>query len=90
MEESTADFKNTLICKDCKFSTASLGSLRFIKCNRPTGKIDVTTGEPEVQDDYCSVERMHDSYLGNSRCGPAGRFYEHSQWKKIKLFFNKQ
>jgi hypothetical protein len=85
-----SSFVNTPICKDCKFSTVSFGSLRFIKCNRPTGLIDVTTGKPETLTDYCSIERMHDSYLNNKRCGPTGRFYEASQWKKVKLFFNKQ
>jgi len=89
MESSFVNTVNTAICKDCKFSSVAFSS-SVIRCNRPTGLVDLTTGEPEVQDDYCSIERRHDSFMGLKRCGPAGRFYEHSQWKKIKLFFNKQ
>jgi hypothetical protein len=95
MEDSTDGyseyFVDTLICKDCKFNSSSftLFTSEYLRCNRTTGKIDFVTGKPETLTDYCSIERLHDSYLNKKRCGPSGRFYEASQWKKIKLFFNK-
>ena len=91
MEESTDSyseyFADTLICKDCKFSSKRLG---VWMCSRPTGLLNLATGKEDKVYRGCSIERMHDSFLGRIQCGPTGRFYEASKWKKVKLFFNKQ
>ena len=80
-------FTDSLICKDCKYSSKLLGTLM---CSRPTGRLDVTTGKEHTLYKSCRIERMYDSDLRGLQCGPTGRFYQDSQWKKVKLFFNKQ
>ena len=81
------DYKDTLICKDCKFSSKLLG---VWMCSRPTGLLNLATGKEDKVYRGCSIERMHDSFLGRIQCGPTGRFYEASKWKKVKLFFKEQ
>jgi len=76
---------NPPICKDCKYSSKVLSVLM---CSRPTGLLDLTTGEEKVHYKSCSIERMHDLFLNKIQCGEVGRFYEDSKWKKVKLFFS--